>query len=502
VLRPRDPAAIAIERGFCRLAHGDVHYRTAGRGPVVLALHESPRSSLSLLPVIEALAGEHQVIAIDTPGYGLSDALPDDHPDINAFLDVIESVLDAFGIGRAAIYGAHTGASLAVAFAARRPARVTALGLDGLSAFNEAEVEAFRTQYLPPYMPRWDGGHVTALWSRVKDLYTWFPWWDRTPARRLRSDPANLLPLQRSALGFLQSGANYTKAYTLAAGYQPGAALRALTMPVTVMARPDDLIASHLDRLPAGGWKIVRLEAGDAPWRQALRDAFAKGDEADGANTPARALAGSRFVRVGEGFLHVVAAGPPAAPVRIVLPPLPGDIFAAVRRQAKAHPAARIVAINPPGCGWSDPLASISAVLEESLDVLDAALRALAVAPAALAGEGAASVLARAWAKRRGWPFAVELVDPPAWANGGPAPDAPLLTPIAPRWDGAHLTGAWFQLRDLALYDTPPGLGLPVRRNGADSIDLAALDVAYRSYMQGPECAALLARLVETAHFE
>ncbi len=502
VLQPRYPAARPVERGYLRLPHGDLHYRAAGQGPLVLALHESPRSSLSLLPVIDALAGRYRVVAPDTPGYGLSDPLLGDAPAMDAFLDAIAATLDALGARTAAFYGAHTGAALATAFARREPGRVSALVLDGLSAFTDDEVEDFRTRYLAPYLPDWDGRHVMGLWSRVKDHSTWFPWYERTPARRLRRAPSDLEPLQRSALGFVQSGPHYAKAYIRAAAFQPNAVLRDLKPPVTVMARPTDLIADHLDRLePGPGWDIVWLDESAAAWSGAIRHGVAKGRAPDaaapGPPPGAQTRPGARFVPVGEGWLHMRMTGRATGPVRVVLPGLPGDVEALAAAQAAAHPEDLVVVISPPGCGASDPLADAGTGLDGVVAVLEAALAHLALEPSSLAGEGASAVVARVWAHARGGP-PVEYLEPLAWmAPGAILPTAPLLRAEAPRWDGAHLTSAWFQLRDLQLYDVPPGAGAPVRVRGSDSPDVARLDRLFRAYVQGPDCADLLGRVID-----
>ncbi|WP_394760519.1 alpha/beta fold hydrolase [Phenylobacterium sp.] len=465
----------------------------------MLALHESPRSSLSLLPVIDALADRYCVIAPDTPGYGLSDPLPGETPSLDDFLDVIAGLLDDLGVERVAIYGAHTGAALATAFAVREPHRVTALVLDGLSAFDAEEVAAFRTRYLTPYEPHWDGRHVMALWSRAKDLFTWFPWYEQSAGRRLATEPQAIGVLHKSALGFLQAGAEYAKAYTLAAAYQPNAVLQALRAPATVIARPDDLIADHLDRLMQGpSWEITWLGPDLEEWAQALVAGIARGDTPDTAQPPTASADGSRFLAVGAGWLHVMLAGPMDGPVRVLLPGLPGDLSALLAAQSNLHPQDRVVAISPPGCGRSDPLSDPTAGLEAVIDALDAALQALRVEPASLAGEGASAVIATLWARRRGWPIEVAAIDPPAWlATGAPLPDGPLLTVLPPAWDGTHLTGAWFQLRDLQLYDIPPGRGPPLRRRNSDSLDVRRFDRLFRSYVEGPECAALLAQVVD-----
>jgi pimeloyl-ACP methyl ester carboxylesterase len=495
MLRARYGNGVPIERGFVRLAHGDMHYRMGGDGPVVVALHESPRSSLSLLPLIDALAHERRVIAPDSPGYGLSDALAGDHPSMDDFVAALAAFLDGLGLSRVAFYGAHTGAAIASAFAAKHPERVTALVLDGLSVFTPHEVEAFETRYLTPYAPDWAGGHIMGVWSRVKDLFTWFPWYDQSASARLRTEPLSLDALNFSALGFLQSGRHYAKAYIRAAAFQPDAVLERLSMPTTVMARPDDLIADHLDRLQQGpGWEIAWLKPGIAAWTEALNTALSKGSRPDDRLTIRETDVGSLFVPIGNGYVHVVLAGPRDGPVRLLLPDFPGDLTAFVRQETKRFQEARLVALSLPGCGWSDPLSVSTISLHDAVSVLDQTLSHLELDPTAMTASGAAAVVAQLLAERRNWSFPVERLNAPAWLDHPELlGDNDLLQPLPPRWDGAHLTGAWFQLRDLALYDVPPGVGAPVRRR--EPLDLEAIEDRFRSFVQGPECADLL-RLV------
>ena len=54
-----------------------VHYRRQGQGPAVLLLHQSPQSSREFEPLMASWSENFTVIAPDTPGYGLSDPLPD-----------------------------------------------------------------------------------------------------------------------------------------------------------------------------------------------------------------------------------------------------------------------------------------------------------------------------------------------------------------------------------------------------------------------------------------
>lgn len=60
-------------------AHGAMSYVDVGRGPVVLLVHGTPSWSFEWRHVIEALSGDHRVIAPDHLGFGLSDK-PADAP--------------------------------------------------------------------------------------------------------------------------------------------------------------------------------------------------------------------------------------------------------------------------------------------------------------------------------------------------------------------------------------------------------------------------------------
>lgn len=116
-----------------------VHYRQAGVGPVVVLRHESPRSSAALLPLITALSARFTAIAIDTPGYGLSEPLAAESPTIADYAAACGPELDALGIDRCAVYGNHTGACIALEFAAQCPGRVSGVVLEGLPMFAAAE---------------------------------------------------------------------------------------------------------------------------------------------------------------------------------------------------------------------------------------------------------------------------------------------------------------------------------------------------------------------------
>src|SRR6266568_2915859 len=108
-----------------------VHYTRAGSGPAVVLLHESPCSARSLDIPQGVVARQFTAIAPDTPGFGLSDPLLLAQPEIADFADALAETLTALGIAQTAVYGRHTGASIAVEFARRHPDRCSVAVADG-----------------------------------------------------------------------------------------------------------------------------------------------------------------------------------------------------------------------------------------------------------------------------------------------------------------------------------------------------------------------------------
>ncbi len=98
-----------------------------GPAPILL-VHGYGASIASYRPVIDELATEHRVIAVDLPGFGRSDRLAGDYSP-GALADVLAAVLDGKRIERAHVVGHSWGASVALAFALRHPDRLARLVL-------------------------------------------------------------------------------------------------------------------------------------------------------------------------------------------------------------------------------------------------------------------------------------------------------------------------------------------------------------------------------------
>ncbi len=486
MLVPRHATRHRFERGLVRAGSGYVHYRRAGHGPVVVALHESPRSSTSLLPLMDALADRHTVIALDTPGYGHSDPLASAAPVIADFTRALAAAVDGLGLSRFALYGTHTGAAIAAAFALEAPERVHSLVLDGLAAFTARERDDFLTRYLAPFVPQWDGTHLAALWSRVGDLYRWFPWHERTRAARLATALPPLEKVYETLEGFLLAGDGYRLGYACAATFDAGAAVAALRVPTLLLAREHDLIASHLDRVAATpSVRIARPSPAPEAWASEIRAHLALGAHealpwTSAARREREPEAGRTLLRWGEGYLHARSAGSGEASA-IMIPDLPGTGAAALQAALPhAASAGRAWAIDLPGCGASDPASHDAEPVAAALDAIGQ-LQQFLGGRTTVVGVGLGAALAALHED-------AQVIDVPGWMTGRRPLPALAVVPAAQRdASGANFLGSWYQLRD-AVFDAEPA---------AEAPDAAGLQRRHTALWTAPQCGALAQALQE-----
>lgn len=109
---------------------GQLQLRTvrAGSGQTVVLIHGYGESLIAWQPVFDQLAGDHDVIAFDLPGFGLSSKPPTGYraePMARAML----AALDALEIDSAVIVGHSLGGAVAAAMAVLAPERVRGLVL-------------------------------------------------------------------------------------------------------------------------------------------------------------------------------------------------------------------------------------------------------------------------------------------------------------------------------------------------------------------------------------
>lgn len=128
--------ANGLERRSVTLPGGArVVYRTGGpaEGRPVVLLHGGGTDSgmLSWRDTIPALVDAgFRVYAPDMPGYG--DSPPDDRPStVENLIGYLSALMDAWGLGRAALVGLSMGGAIAIGYTLSQPARVDRLVLIG-----------------------------------------------------------------------------------------------------------------------------------------------------------------------------------------------------------------------------------------------------------------------------------------------------------------------------------------------------------------------------------
>ena len=458
-----------------------VGYRRFGAGPPVVLLHASPRSAAALLPLGLRLADRFTVFAFDSPGFGWSDPLRIDRPDAHDYGDALVAAFDALGLRQVPVYGSHTGAAIAVAAALDHPDRVTALALDGYAIFTPTEQSEYLATYLAPIQPAWDGAYLAWLWSRVKDQFSFFPWYLRGDVARIARPLPPLAFMQGVIVDFLASGNNYRPGYASAFRFPGLAKLRRLTVPTAAMARSDDLLFKDLKKLtdlPACV-SVHQLLADDAVWASAMADAL--GVTATGDVPPDRPhdQAGiTEMHRVEGGVIGSMRSGGTGKPI-VLLPPIPGCARAETdlaRALAQERP---VIAVDLPGFGAStlvgDPdagtiAASVFAMLQQR-----------GAADFDVAASGEAGLIGAALARLGGGRLA--LLDPVP--DDERAATVAHLPNVTPRGDGTHLLAAWHHLRDRCLWrpsnEANPAHAIPF---GTDP-DAARLHATLADWLRG-----------------
>lgn len=155
---------VDITRGYVRSADGQIHYRAAGEGPRSLVLlHQIPSSSAMWERVIPLFAARgYRTVALDIPGYGMSDS-PPHKPDLSWYGDAVVRALQALGSETAFFLGHHTGGSIALTVAVESPERVLALAIWGFALVDEAAREVLANEPIPDYG---DDGQTILEWWR------------------------------------------------------------------------------------------------------------------------------------------------------------------------------------------------------------------------------------------------------------------------------------------------------------------------------------------------
>lgn len=446
-----------------------LHVRVAGEGLPVVLWHPSPLSSTAVWPLAQVLAKHFRVYAFDTPGYGLSDPLPAKPASLDPYLPVFARAFDALGLDRVCLYGAATGAQLAVEFAKRYPERVAQLVLDSAGHIPADECEQIVRDYFPDVTPQSDGRHLVTLWQMVRDLFVFFPWCDTRDVSRIDRDLPPPAVMQAMLLDYLRAGTRYDWAYRPAFYNERAERTQAVTVPAALvrwqgsiaLRITDALIDAGLPEnfgvIPCGVPLAERFETISAWLQQHYRNGDAMTPER---GVPPRAAPQSADLRrdsieTSAGRLHLWRSdGGTGAPL-LLLHSGTGSATSMLRIARSAAGRRPVFALDLPGHGESRPAAPDEAAsVEWAAQVVEAALAKLGLDEIEILGQHYGALVGLEFAHQR--PRRVRRLNaigiPWLLAEESVAAAAEAAPSIAPLPDGTHLIRAWYMMRDSALW--------------------------------------------------
>lgn len=484
-----------VTRHFVSVGNRRVHYHRAGEGPAVVLLHASPCSAKVLRLPQEVFATRFTAIAFDTPGFGLSDLLPLDQPGIEDFADALAQTLSTLGVEHAAVYGRHTGAQIAVEFAARHSQHCAMALTDGFPVFSSEVKKARLERYLQPLVPSFEGAHLLWLWFRYREQHVFWPWNEQRAANRADTDVPDVDFLHRGVIELLEAGDSYRVGYAAAFRHRGLEVLRDLKVPVCFAARPGDSLFKTLQQYPAGTWTMKMPREAPAAVRAEL-EVLAK-HPARGlpprapSCAPLQGRTTTDYVDVGDGQIFIRSSGKfqAAAPV-VVIHHAPGSSAlydALVCAIGKHHPA---IAFDLPGHGESDALPGMPHTVEAWASVLLQLLDKLDIGAVHLYGHNGGAAVAVEAALRAGNRVRSLVLDAPICLGEEETEIAPRwlagVEPLEPAWNGEHLLRAWHMRRDMELWWPWYERRRANARSTEPRIDPARLTVELRETMKQP----------------
>jgi pimeloyl-ACP methyl ester carboxylesterase len=253
-----------IERQFVKTPRGRIHIATAGEGRPVLLLHQTPRSWDEYRDVLPLIGRHYRAIAMDTVGFGDSDALAFAENSIEAWSSCAFDLLDALELPQVVVVGHHTGAAIAIEMAAARPERIVATVLSS-PPYVDAERRARYAgkPVIDEAVRAADGEHLLALWRMRQPDYP----------------PGDIDLLDRFILDALKAGRLAAEGHRVVSRYVMEARLPLVRCPVLVMAAAADPHAFPVAGKVVGaisGASLVEIAGAMVPFPDQMPDVFAE----------------------------------------------------------------------------------------------------------------------------------------------------------------------------------------------------------------------------------
>jgi pimeloyl-ACP methyl ester carboxylesterase len=257
-------SAVTVRRRFLDLEGRQIHYREReGAAATLVALHHLPGSAAQLAPLLRALEGR-RVLAPDLAGLGDSDPHPSAAPTIGDFAEDVATVIARCADGPVDVYGSHTGACVALALAAARPALVRRLVLDGLPLWSAGQRAELAARYAPQVAPDLNGAHLLWAHNFCRDQILFWPWYDKSAAAARGTGLPPARDLHRWVLEVIKALDTFPLGYRAVFDFDVAAILPAIVQPVLCIAATADPLGDATARAAAslGDARIARIDGG------------------------------------------------------------------------------------------------------------------------------------------------------------------------------------------------------------------------------------------------
>ncbi|MEQ8247967.1 MAG: alpha/beta hydrolase [Alphaproteobacteria bacterium] len=246
-----------MHRGYVDTPDGQIHYRMAGEsGPTVICLHESPVSSWEFEKALPLLGERCRAIALDTPGYGLSDP-PPGPVDMAEYARRLLPAIEHFSAGGDLVFATvHTGTSIALELITQHLAdRTTHAIFSGVPMFTEEQRAGFSTRITEPNIDG-DGDFLKAIWATRRKN-----WGEDTDLETIHAAIAQHLTIYP----------RYHWAFKAVFSYDAQSALKQIRCPLYVINAEGDSLA-QIDKdaaaqVPGARFKLVPGVGGQLPYR-------------------------------------------------------------------------------------------------------------------------------------------------------------------------------------------------------------------------------------------
>jgi len=447
-----------IQQNFLTLKTGQqLHYHCIGTGPALLMLHPSPQNGEALLPAAAFFSKRCTCIVLDTPGYGLSEPLNIENPDIDSYADCVIDAATALGLDRFCLYGAATGSQIAIQVAKRFPDRVAFLMLDSNGHVSDDEREQMLDGYFPDVTPTHGGGHLLTYWEMCRNLFIAFPWTSGRREDRLNIPAPSPEIVQTILMRYLQAGEKYDLAYRMAFEIENARHLDGLDTPSIMTRWANSPVVKIADALIEQGLpecvEVLRANGGLSERYKVQGDALAKilpslkleVFEHMPVNNWGGSKLHSAFLAGTEGPLHVRlnlgGDGPALVCLHDACRSL-NQLETLVRLLVGKRP---VILVDLPGHGASMKPRQ-PPTLETLAGGIETVLRSLDITRAEVLGSGLGVAVGATLSSKMNVRHVYNLDD--QFRVDISQLNFPDSTPV---WEGTHLTNAWNLVRDLEL---------------------------------------------------